>query len=203
MSYQTGYYDAPPRRRVNRLLLRLTIFVWLLVFGCVGLRAFVQPALNDFFIRRVLQASNPGIELPANVTPREAVRTAVSQLPLPAVPKLPTGTFTITDDQATGYLAANRAQLGVDNIQVRFVPNEVEAVISVGPISGTARAQARAENGRVVLDNARIDGLLGSAIKIDALVDALENRLNQEVQSQRRSVTEIDVQQGQAVVTIE
>jgi hypothetical protein len=199
MSYRTGYYEAPPRRRVNRLLLRFTIFVWLLVFGCVGLRAFAVPAVNDLFYNRVLQAVNPDIEVPQN--PREAVGTAVEQLPF-NVPTLPTGTFTIPEDQATAYMSAQSDRLGVDNIQVQFVPGEMVTTVGVGPLSGTLRTEARAENGRVVLENKGLDGVIGQVISLDAIVDGLETRLNSEVSRQGRQVESIDIQQDQAVVTI-
>lgn len=212
MSYG-NYYEGPPRRRTSRALVRLAMLVWLLVFSCVGLRAFAIPAVNDFFYRqvnRVAEAVNPDqvLPLPSDLNPVDEARERVEAAVLPSFPPLPTGTFTITNDQATGYLNANRAQLGVDSIAVQFVPGEVLATLTrnvpvVGSVSGTARTQPQVVDGRVELANPQLDPPLGSIIEIGPLVDALENRLNQEAAGQNKRITSIVVEQGEATFTIE
>lgn len=207
MNYRTNYYDAPPRRRVNRFLLTLTIFVWFLVFSCIVLRGFVAPFLNDFVYQRVAQAIRPNASLPADIDPRDAASTAIAQAPL-IVPQLQQGEFRITEEQATQYMTGMRDQLGVNSITVQFVPDQIVSTLGVnapviGEVSGTARTEARAEDGRVRLTNPRIDGPIGAVISPHALVNALENRLNSEVEQQGRRVTDIDIQDGVAVVTVQ
>jgi hypothetical protein len=58
-------------------------------------------------------------------------------------------------------------------------------------------------DGKVELANPQLDPPLGSIIEIGPLVDALENRLNQEAAGQNKRITSIVVEQGQATFTIE
>lgn len=211
MSYG-NYYEEPPRRRTSRALVRLAMFVWLLVFSCVGLRAFAIPAVNDFFYRqvnRVAEAVNPVLSspLPSGINAAEEARERIEQLALPSLPPITQPSFTINDAVATEYVRS-QAGLSFSDATVQFVPGEVIATITVpapivGEVTGTVRANARAEGGRVVLDNERIDGPIGSVIQPATLVDALENRLNEQIAQQGRSVQEVRVEQGQATIVFE
>jgi len=206
MSYG-NYYEGPPRRRTSRTLVRLVMFVWLLVFSCVGLRAFAIPAVNnfvaDFFTRRVVQAINPNIASPS-VPNLGDVRDSVEEAVLPnLLPVLPTGEFPITDEQATGYMASQAGALNLDRVEVQFAADEVIATVGRGPLSGTIRANARAENGRIVLENEQIEGLLGQVIQAETIITPLETRLNNEIQQQGRQVAGIDIQPGTAIITIQ
>ena len=208
MSYRE--YAEQPRRRTSRALVRLTVFVWLLVFGCIGLRAFAIPAVNGFFYQRVLQAVNPNVALPSDpgLNPVEQVQEQIDQLPLLNVPTIDPGPVTISDDVATGYMASQTESLGVNDIAVQFVPNEIVATITVpapivGEVEGAVRANARAENGRIVLDNERIEGPIGSVISPVTLIDGLENRLNDEIAQQGRSVKSVEVRDGEATIVFQ
>jgi hypothetical protein len=208
MSYRE--YAEPPRRRTSRALVRLTMLVWLLVFSCAGLRAFAIPAVNDFVSQRVLRAINPNVPLPSvpNLDPVEQVQEQINQLPLLNVPPISAGPITISDDVATAYLAGQTDTLGVNDVAVQFVPNEIVATITVpaplvGEVEGTVRANARAENGRIVLDNERIEGPIGSIISPVTLIDGLENRLNNEIAQQGRRVASVEVREGEATIVFE
>lgn len=208
MSYRE--YAEPPRRHTSRALVRLTMFVWLLVFGCVGLRAFALPAINAFVSQRVLQAVNPNITLPpaSDLNPVEQVQEQIDQLPLLNVPPISVGPITISDDVATGYMAGQTESLGVNDVAVQFIPNEIVATITVpapvvGELTGVVRANARAENGRVILDNERIEGPIGSIISPVTLIDGLENRLNDEIAQQGRRVQSVEVRDGEATIVFE
>lgn len=208
MSYRE--YAEPPRRRTSRALVRLTVFVWLLVFSCVALRAFAIPAVNAFVSQRVLQAVNPNVALPSvpNLNPAEQVQEQINQLPLLNMPPISAGPVTISDDVATGYMAGQTESLGVNDVAVQFVPNEIVATITVpapvvGELTGKVRANARAENGRIVLDNERIEGPIGSIISPVTLIDGLENRLNDEIAQQGRRVQRVEVREGEATIVFE
>jgi hypothetical protein len=206
MSYRE--YAEQPRRRTSRALVRLTVLVWLLVFSCVGLRAFAIPAINGFFyqqVNRVAEAVNPQqvVPLPSGISSEEEARERIEQLVLPGLPTIPIGSFTINNQQATAYMAGQIGQYGVDRFDVQFEPGQVVATVGQGPLTGTLRANARAENGRVVLENERIDGLLGRVLDPVPLVNALENRLNTEIDRQGRNVQSVDAQQGQATIVFE
>lgn len=207
MSYRE--YAAPPRRRTSRALVRLAMLVWLLVFGCVGWRAFAQPAINDFVygevVNRVAQAQN--IPLPSSINAEEQVQEQIKQLPL-NVPRIDPGPITISDDVATAYITGQTDALGVNDVAVQFIPNEIVATITVpaplvGEVEGVVRANARAENGRVVLDNERIEGPIGRFISPVTLIDGLENRLNDEITQQGRSVQSVEVRDGEATIVFQ
>jgi hypothetical protein len=208
MSYRE--YAEQPRRRTSRALVRLTVFVWLLVLGCIGLRAFAIPAINAFVNQRVLRAVNPNITLPSvpNLDPVEQVQEQINQLPLLNVPPIDPGPITISDDVATAYMMGQTDALGVNDVVVQFVPNEIVATITVpapivGEVEGVVRANARAENGRIVLDNERIEGPIGSVISPVTLIDGLENRLNDEIAQQGRRVKSVEVRDGEATIVFE
>jgi len=208
MSYRE--YAEQPRRRTSRALVRLAVLVWLLVFSCAGLRAFAIPAVNDFVNQRVLRAVNPDVTLPSvpNLDPVEQVQEQINQLPLLNVPPISAGPITISDDVATAYMAGQTDALGVNDVAVQFIPNEIVATITVpaplvGEVKGIVRANARAENGRVVLDNERIEGPIGSIISPVTLIDGLENRLNNEITQQGRSVQSVEVREGEATIVFE
>lgn len=205
MSYG-NYYEGPPQRRTSRALVRLVVFVWLLVFSCVGLRAFAIPAVNDFFYRRVAQAINPNVVV--DVDPLQAVQDGIEDATLPSLPPLADEAITINDALATEYVRSQASALGLNDATVQFVPGGVVATITVpaplvGEVSGTIRADARAEDGRIVLANEQIDGPIGSIISPTTLVDALENRLNQQIEQQGQRVARVDVVQGQATIVFE
>lgn len=208
MSYG-NYYGEQPRRRTSRALVRLTIFVWLLVFSCVGLRAFAIPYVNDLFygqINRVVEGVNPqqSAPLPSNTNQEKQTQQLIQQVPL-ALPTITAGAIAINDQLATTYANQQAKTLGLNNIGVQFVPGGVVATISapaplVGEVTGTVRATARVENGRIVLDNETIDGPIGRVISPTTLVNAVENRVNNEIAQQGRSVQSLNVQQGQATI---
>jgi hypothetical protein len=195
--YEEEYYEEQPRRRLRGWLLSLTILVWLLVLACVLLRFVIQPALTDFVNRRIARTIDPN--LPASFDPIAALRDRLASIPSGPIPA---GEFTVTEEQANAYVAAYRPQV-LDEVQVHFVPREVQADLTWRGITSTARMGVEARNGHLVAVNPRLDPPLGAVLSIDALVGVLEDRLNDELTAQGRRITHVEVQQDIAVVTIE
>lgn len=195
--YDEEYYEEQPRRGIRGWLLTLTILVWLLVLACVVLRFVIQPALTDFVNRRIARTIDP--ELPATVDPIAALRDRLTRIPSGSIP---TGEFIVPEAQANAYVAAYRPQV-LDEVKIHFVPGEVQADLTWRGITSTARMGVAARDGRLVAINPRLDPPLGTVLSIDALVDVLEDRLNDELAAQGRRMTDVEIQQGVAVATIE
>jgi hypothetical protein len=200
MSYRYERYRERPRSRLRGWLVTLTIFVWLLVLGFVVLRFFVRPSITNYVNRQVVQSLNP--QTPSDANPGDALRESLQQVPLGVT--VPSGEIRITEAQANGYLDAYRARMtGIDDLRVRFVPNEVQADITVRGITSTAHARPEVRNGQIVAAEQQLDPPLGLILSMDELFGAFQARINSEIAAQGRSVKTITIEQGVAVITIE
>lgn len=207
MSYRYERYERyreRPRNALRRWLIALTVIVWLLVLACVAVRFVVRPWLTDMINAQIARSINPS--LPAAIDPNAALRQSLEQMPIDVT--IPPGKITVSEELANRYLADYRQRLqGISDVRVRFVPGEVQAIVTVDvkgvPLSGTARIQPAVENGRIVATNARLDQPLDSVLSVNELLGALQNKLNAELNQQGRRITSIQVDQGQAVVTVE
>lgn len=200
MSYRYERYRERPRNRARGWLVGLTILVWLLVLGFVALRYFVRPSLTDYVNRQVVESINPQSAIDTNSA--EALRESLQQVPINVT--VPAGELRITEEQANGYLTNYRQRLtGIDDLQVRFVPDEVQADITVRGISSTAYARPEVRNGQIVAADQRLGPPLGLILSMDDLLGAFQERINAEIAAQGRSVTDITIEQGIAIITIE
>jgi hypothetical protein len=200
MSYRYERYREHPRSRGRSCLIGLTVLVWLLVLGFFGLRYFVRPNLTNYVNRQVVESINPQASPDAN--PADALRDSLQQVPINI--DVPPGEIRVTDEQANSYLAAYRERLtGIDDVRLHFVPDEVQAVITVSGISSTAHARPVVRNGQIVATEQRLDPPLGLILSMDDLLGAFQERINAELAAQGRTVTGLTVEQGVAVITIE
>lgn len=200
MSYRYERYRERPRSALRSWLIFLTTVVWLLVLGCLLLRFVVRPQLTNYFNRQVARALNPA--LPADGDPSAALRDSLAQVPVGVA--VPPGELAVTEEEANVYIDGYRQQLqGIDDIRVRFTPGQVEFDVTVQGITGTARMRPVVQDGRIVATNASLDQPLGSILSIDDLLAAFQERLNAELSAQNRRMTDLRVEQGQAVVIVE
>ena len=200
MSYRYERYRERPRSAARSWLIFLTVAVWALVLGCLALRFIVRPQLTDYVKRQVAQAIDP--QIPAELDPNAALQQSLEQLPVGGV--VTPGELVVSEEQANIYIDDYRSRLqGIDDIRVRFTPGEVQADVTVQGFTGTARVQPVVQDGRIVASNARLDQPLGSFLSIDELLGALQDRLNSELNAQNRRITDIRVEQGQAIVIVE
>lgn len=200
MSYRYERYRERPRSALRSWLIFLTTVVWLLVLGCLLLRFVVRPQLTNYFNRQVARALNPA--LPADGDPSAALRDSLAQVPVGVT--VPPGELAVSEEEANVYIDGYRQQLqGIDDIRVRFTPGQVEFDVTVQGITGTARMRPVVQDGRIVATNASLDQPLGSILSIDDLLAAFQERLNAELSAQNRRMTDLRVEQGQAVVIVE
>lgn len=200
MSYRYERYRERPPRRTRSGLITLTVIIWVLVLGCLAVRYVLRPAVTNYVNRQVAVAINP--ELPADINPNEALQESLEQVPVPF--DIPPGTVTVTEEEANSYVAAYQSRLAeVDSIRVRFVPGQIQADLTVRGFTGTATTTPVVQNGQLVATDTSLGQPLGSFLSIDPLMQALLDRINGEVAAQGRTITSVQIEQGQAVVTVE
>lgn len=200
MSYRYERYRERPRSRLRGWLIFLTTVVWVLVLGCLVLRFVVRPQLTNYFNRQVARAINP--QIPTDLDPSAALRESLAQVPVGVA--VPPGELVVSEEEANVYIDSYRQQLqGIDDIRVRFTPGLVEFDVTVRRFTGTARVRPVVQDGRIVAADAQLDQPLGSILSIDELLGAFQDRLNSELNAQNRRITDVRVEQGQAVVIVE
>jgi hypothetical protein len=200
MSYRYERYRERPRSRGRSCLISLTVLIWLLVLGFVAVRFYVRPSLTSYVNRQVAESINP--QIPADDNPGAALRESLAQVPIGV--SVPPGEIRISENQANAYLAAYQQRLGgIDGLELRFVPDEVQAVISVSGISSTARARPEVRDGQIVAVDPQLDPPLGLILSMDDLLNAFQSRINAEIAAQGRRVKAIQVVEDAAVITIE
>ncbi|MDP9350772.1 MAG: hypothetical protein M3P51_04430 [Chloroflexota bacterium] len=200
MSYRYERYRERPRSGLKGWLVALTVLIWVLVLGCVAVRFLLRPALTDYVKRQIAVSIDP--DIPADINPGQALRESLQQVPLPD--EIPVGTLTVSEEQANSYLARYREDLAeIDDLRVRLVPGEVQAQVTMRGFSGVARTEPVAQAGRLVATNTALSQPLSSFISIEPLMQALLDRINDEVAAQGRSITAVQIEQGAAVITIE
>lgn len=120
------------------------------------------------------------------------------------VKALPNGAITVAEDKVNEKIAARAAALGpIDRILVRFVPGQVQVTLTVLGQDTVATAGLGLDNGRVVAQNPQLSGALAMAISVGDLVQPVEDELNQIVAEAGRQVRDVEIQQGQIVVTMD
>ncbi|HEX6291997.1 MAG TPA: hypothetical protein VFZ66_22615 [Herpetosiphonaceae bacterium] len=200
MSYRYERYRERPRSRVRGWLVALTILVWLLVLGFVALRFFVRPGVTNYVNRQIAESINP--QAAPDDSTRDALRDSLQQVPIDI--SVPAGEIRVTEAQANGYLAAYRERLsGIDDLQLRFVPGEVQADITVSGVTSTAHARPEVRDGQIIATEQRLDPPLGLILSMDDLLGAFQDRINAEFAAQGRTVKGIRIEQGEAVITLE
>lgn len=200
MSYRYERYREQPRSSARSCLIALVVLVWVLVLGCLAVRYFVRPWLTDFVNGSIARAIDPA--LPSGLDPNEALRRGLEQVPIPIA--VPPGELAVTEAQANAFLSEYRTRLSnVDDVRVRFVPGEVQAIVTVQGLSGTARIVPTVRDGRIVAERASLDQPLGSLLDINDLLGALQDRINSELNTQGRRVVDVRIEDGVAVVVLE
>ena len=187
-------YDRRPRwSPFRRWLTALTVMVWILLVGLLLAHFVARPLLTTVakqrFARRLPVIRPAGIPLePGQVAP------------IAAEP----GSFVIAEGDANQWLLNNRQVLqGVDDIRLRFTPGEVQADLTVGGVTSTARAGVQVADGRVEVVNPRLDPPLGLIVDVEPFAALVQERLNTDIEATGHTVTGVAVEQGQVVITIE
>ncbi|MBK9712052.1 MAG: hypothetical protein IPO81_12135 [Kouleothrix sp.] len=204
MSYQ---YDRPyrrpperPRRRGLGCLAWLVLLVWVLLLALLAYRFWLRPQVSQYIGQQI------GEQLRSNVgaqTNQQIEQGAAAALPT-AIAALPSGEVRVSEAQANEYLAAHADSLKpVESAQVHFVPGEVQTDLRAFGTISTARMGLAVQNGRIIAVNPRLDGPLGQLVALPDLTSALERQLNDQLAIQGRRITNVEVGEGELVITIE
>ncbi|HWQ16031.1 MAG TPA: hypothetical protein VNL77_24740 [Roseiflexaceae bacterium] len=205
MSYHSDrpvrYSRRRPRSR-NRALGCLVALIWVVLALVLGYQYFLRPRVSEMVgraIGRQIGSGPPGTTGPAGQIQEGAART----LPT-AVAALPEGEVRITEEQANAYIAANPEALApLDSLRVRFTPGLVQAELRAFGQESTASAGVAVQAGRLIAVNPQLDGPLSALITLDDLLAPIQQQLNDELAASGRRVTDVRVEQGVLVLTVE
>jgi hypothetical protein len=188
------------RRRGNGCLAWLVALVWIILLGVVAYRYWLRPQISQYVGQQIAErvSGDAGSQVGQQIE-----RGAAAALPT-ALAALPSGELRISEEQANAYLAARADSLKpLDSATIRFVPNEVQADLRAVGTTSVARMGLAVQDGRIIAVNPQLDGPLNQLIALPDLTGALEKQLNDQLAAQGRRVTNVRVEQGILVVTIE
>lgn len=193
-----GYQPPlPPRRRscLASCMITLVVLIFLLLGLALAALLFLKPQLS--------QQAGDTLALQLDTLVDQKIGEQFGQLD-GQLPPGSAGTVIILDSEINDYLAANPQEIApLDSATVQFVPNDVQATVRAYGLSGTAHADVRAENGRLVVYNPRIDGALGMLLDAEQLGTALETSLNQRMDENGLRVSDVTVDTGQMSLSVE
>jgi hypothetical protein len=206
MSYpsnRAGRYERHGRRRSrNRTLGCLVALIWIVLALVLGYQYYLRPRVSEMVgraIGRQIGSGPPGATDPASQIQEGAART----LPT-AVAALPAGEVRISEEEANAYIGANPQALGpLDSLRVRFMPGLVQADLAAFGQESTASAGLAVQGGRIIAVNPQLDGPLSSLITIEDLLAPIEQQLNDELAAAGRRITDVRVEAGALVLTVE
>lgn len=202
MSYRQQRYAQTrrERRRGNGCLWSLVILVWVVLIGILVYRFVFLDAVSQQIGDLIgEQISGPG----QTELGQQLEQGAQDALPT-VVAGLPAGDLRITEQEANAFLAA-RANLPqpIESVRVRFVPDQLETdVTALGTIS-TLRTGLVVQDGRIIATKPEVSGVLGQVIDAQRVIQAVEDQLNEQLATQGRRVTNVQILQGEMLVSVE
>lgn len=197
MSYR---YERRRRRGGVGCLAWLVAIVWILLLALLIYRFLLRPPVSRFVGEQI------GSQLRGNVgeqIDREIEQGARLALPT-VIAGLPSGELRITEAQANDYLTNQVGAIGpVESASVRFVPGEVQADLTALGTTNTARMGLAVQDGRVIAVNPQLDGMLAQFVSFEELAGSLQQQLNDELAAQGRRATDVRIEAGALVLTID
>lgn len=201
-----------PKRR-SSCLGKIILVIGILLFAEVYIQ-FVRPNLGSFVGQKVGQQfglSQQDGNASVSATPREQqnsaqqpIQTQVAQTIPTAVAALPYGEIVVTEQRINEYFAANpEAIKPIERLSIRLVPDEmIVDMVALGSENRVSFGLA-VENGRIVVVNPRLDGMLGLLVSFEDMTQTLETKMNDQLVAQGRQVKDIRIEEGRLVVLIE
>jgi hypothetical protein len=200
MSYRYQRRRLERRRPRRGCLVWLVVLVWIVLLSVLAYRYWIRPQVSQYI------GSQIGQQLRSQVggqVGEQIQQGAQGALPT-VVAALPSGELHISEADANQYFASHADQLRpIESVKVRFVPGEVQADIGALGTTSTARMSLAVQDGRIIALDPRIDGPLDQVVSLPELTKALEQQFNDLLAAQGRRATDVRVEQGELVVTIE
>jgi len=142
------------------------------VLGCLGLLLILIVAAATIAL-----VARPFLAERVEDSAGEAIDRALAGATI--VPDLTAGTVVITEREVNRSFAANPADYDpVEDIRVQIRRSGIEAQFSVYGVNGTLTGKVAAEGGRIVIQDAKIDGAAGRVIDVDNIAEDAENAIN-------------------------
>jgi hypothetical protein len=194
----------PRRRRRSGWLITLVVLVWMVIGVVVVYRVYLAPRIRDAISAQIQQqiGQAPVSTAPPGASPQPGAPPAINMPGLVAA--LPSGEFTISEQQINAYLAPKLPGLQpLDTLTVQLIPGEVQLLIGAYGINSTARVGLAVQDGRVLAVNPQMDGPLASLVNLNDIVGPLQQALNQQLDLQGRRINEVRVEQGAITVRVD
>lgn len=189
-----------PRSRRRGCLIWLVVLIWVVLLGLLAYRTWIRPQVSQYIGSQIGEQLREQIGGQVGEQIQEGAQGTLPTI----VAALPSGELRISEADANQYFASQGDQLRpIETVHVRFVPGEVQADIGAMSTTSTARMGLAVQDGRIIALDPRIDGPLGQVISLPDLTKALEQQFNDLLSAQGRRATDIRVEQGVLVLTIE
>jgi hypothetical protein len=144
------------------------------------------------------------IAVPDVLPVQQTVEGQTGELVPTIVAAVPGGEFVINEADMNAAIAARADQLGVfDHVQVRFLPGQMQLDLSAFGQRSTLSAGLVAQDGRIVVRDARLDGPLAALVSAADLTAALEQQINTALNNQGRAVNDLRIEEGRVVVSVQ
>jgi hypothetical protein len=162
---------------------------------------WLRPQLSGYLGHQVSVNLAQPSALPGEV--QQGIDQARQNLPA-VIAALPEGEIRINEQQANAFLQSNQSALDpVEPLAVQFVPGQVQADFALYGTQGRLSAGVAVQDGRVVVQNPRLDGPLGHLLAIEDVVRPIEAELNQQLRAQNQQVRAARIEQGQVIIVVE
>ncbi len=196
-----------PERRGRGCLIFLVVLIWVILGGVLFYQYYLRPRISQEIgqqiSRQLVVAPTAQSDQLAGPTPAAGVAQSAGILPT-LVASLPAGEIRISEAAANDYMATNIERFKpIESVKLHFVPGVIEAELVALRSTSTARMGAAIQDGQIIATNPSIDGPLANLVDLQDLVGPLQQQLNDELRTQNRRVTDVQVQQGVLVFVVE
>lgn len=199
---------APHPRKRQSCIKPIIILALIMLLVGVGSLLFIRPGLGAYIGLKVGQQFGiDGLNEPAQThssSPQQGMQEQLEQAVPTTIAALPEGEIVVTEQRVNAYLATNPQALGpIDSATVHFVPSQVQVDIEAIGTHNRITSGLAVQNGRIVMLSPKLDGPLGMVLSFDDMVQSLETEINNQLNTQGRTIHDIRIEQGQIVVIIE
>lgn len=193
-------------RRRSRVgcLAWLVAIVWILLLAVLAYRFLFRQQVSQYIGDQIGGQLNAEQGTQPSAQAGDQIGQGLGSALPTAIAALPSGELHISEAQANDYIAARADSLKpIQSAKISFVPGEIHADIQALGTTSQATMRLAVENGRIIAVDPQIDGVLGQFISPNDLIKPLERQINDQLIAQGRRATDVRVEQGELVVTID